>query len=252
MVLRVPLLLSLGSILLYAGFAYDLVRTDFIKLISLYAALFFLSTKLIQTNQWNFKFLVVVGVLFRLVFLWATPNLSQDFYRFIWDGNLVISGINPYLYTPNEILNWKEIPIANHTLLFEGMGALSAKHFSNYPPFNQALFAIAALFGGKSILGSVIILRLQIILADIGLLYFGRKLLDTLGKPKQTIFWYFLNPLVIIELTGNLHFEGVMLFFMVWALYLIVKKKWSPAAPNNAHTILTKLLQIHSMPYILR
>ncbi|MEL6305480.1 MAG: glycosyltransferase 87 family protein [Bacteroidota bacterium] len=252
MVLRIPLLLALGSILLYAGFAYDLVRTDFIKLISLYAALFFFSVKLVQTAQWNFRFLVIVGVLFRLVFLWATPNLSQDFYRFIWDGNLVINGLNPYLYTPNEILDWKQIPIANHPQLFEGMGELSAKHFSNYPPFNQALFAIAALFGGKSILGSVIVLRLQIILADIGLLYFGKKLLDQLEKPTYTIFWYFLNPLVIIELTGNLHFEGVMLFFMVWALYLILKKNWSTAAPLYALSILTKLLPILFLPLFLR
>ncbi|MEO1546981.1 MAG: mannosyltransferase [Bacteroidota bacterium] len=250
--LKIPLLLSIGSILLYISFAHDLVRTDFIKLISLYGALFFLSVKLVQTAQWNFKFLVVVGVLFRLVFLWATPNLSQDFYRFIWDGNLVINGLNPYLYTPNEILDWKEIPIANYTQLHEGMGALSAKHFSNYPPFNQALFALAALFGGKSILGSVIVLRLQIILADLGILFFGKRLLDILGKPKQTIFWYFLNPLVIIELTGNLHFEGVMLFFMVWALYLILKKNWSLAAPVYALSILTKLLPILFLPLFLR
>ncbi|MEO1485954.1 MAG: mannosyltransferase [Bacteroidota bacterium] len=251
-VLKIPLLLSLGSILLYISFAHDLVRSDFIKLISLYGALFFFSVKLVQTAQWNFRFLVIVGVLFRLVFLWATPNLSQDFYRFIWDGNLVINGLNPYLYTPNEILDWKEIPIANYTQLFEGMGELSAKHFSNYPPFNQALFAIAALFGGKSILGSIIVLRLQIILADIGLLYFGKKLLDQLGKPTHTIFWYFLNPLVIIELTGNLHFEGVMLFFMVWAIYLVLKGNWLTSAPIYALSILTKLLPILFLPLFLR
>ncbi|MEM8763717.1 MAG: mannosyltransferase [Bacteroidota bacterium] len=252
MILKIPLLLSLGSILLYAGFAYDLVRTDFIKLVSLYAALFFLSLKLIQTTQWNFRFLVVIGVLFRLVFFWATPNLSQDFYRFIWDGNLVISGINPYLYTPNQIMEWSQIPIANNGFLFDGMGELSAKHFSNYPPFNQALFTIASFFGGKSILGSIIAMRLQIILADLGILFFGTKLLDILGKPKQTIFWYFLNPLVIIELTGNLHFEGVMLFFMVWSIYLVLKGNWMTSAPIYALSISTKLLPILFLPLFLR
>lgn len=241
----------LGSLVFYASFGYDLVRTDFIKLLTLFAALFFLYYKLMQFEKWNFKFLVVVGILFRLVFFIAEPNLSQDFYRFIWDGELIQKGINPYLQTPNALIEQKNFAIANAQELINGMGSLSAKHFSNYPPLNQLLFTIAAFLGGKSILGSIIAMRVMIILADIGILVFGKKLLQNLNKPTHLIFWYFLNPLVLIELTGNLHFEGVMLFFFVWAMYLVSLKKWALAAPVYAFSILLKLVPLLFLPFFL-
>ena len=249
---KIPVLLCLVSVLFYLSFAYDLNREDFPKLLGLYAGLFFLYYKIVQLQQWNFKFLLIGGIIFRLVFFLAEPNLSQDFYRFIWDGQLIKNGINPYLYTPNQILEWSQIPIANYSTLFEGMGELSAKHFSNYPPLNQITFTIAAFLGGKSILGSIIALRAQIILADIGIVYFGRKLLKRINMEPNSIFWYFLNPLVIIELTGNLHFEGTMLFFFIWAMYLLTKKKWMPAAPIYAFSILVKLVPILFLPLFLR
>ena len=101
---KIPLLFSIIISVLYASFAYDLERFDFIKLISIYTALFFLTYKLIQFNHGNFKFLLFLGIVFRLVFIGALPNLSQDFYRFIWDGRLIANFINPYLFTPNEYL----------------------------------------------------------------------------------------------------------------------------------------------------
>ncbi|MEM8847031.1 MAG: mannosyltransferase [Bacteroidota bacterium] len=249
---RIALLFCLVSILLYLSFAYELQREDFPKLLGLYASLFFLYYKLVQPQLLNFKFLFTIGIIFRLIFLFAEPNLSQDFYRFIWDGQLIKNGINPYLYTPNQVLEWSEIPIANYNILFEAMGELSAKHFSNYPPLNQITFTIAAFLGGKSILASIIALRVQIILADIGIVYFGRKLLRHLNMEPSLIFWYFLNPLVIIELTGNLHFEGTMLFFFVWAMFLLVKKKWVAASPIYAFSILVKLVPILFLPLFLR
>ncbi|MEX0315494.1 MAG: mannosyltransferase [Allomuricauda sp.] len=249
---KIPLLLALGSILFYVSFAYDLDRTDFPKLLGLFIALFFLHFKLIQFQKWNFKFLLISGILFRLVFLWAEPNLSQDFYRFIWDGELIKNGINPYLNVPNNLISQSNLPIANAQQLYDGMGSLSAKHFSNYPPLNQIIFTIAAFLGGGSVLGSIIIMRLTIVLADIGILYFGRKLLQKLNKSNHMAFWYFLNPLVIIELTGNLHFEGVMLFFFVWAMYLIAEKKWLAAAPIYAMSIMVKLVPILFLPLFIR
>ncbi len=248
---KVPLLLALLCLGFYYTFAYHLERTDFIKLLTLFAALFFLCFKLIQFEKWNFKFLLAIGILFRLVFLFAEPNLSQDFYRFIWDGELVRNGINPYLFLPDDLILQRDLLVANAQDLYDGMGSLSARHFSNYPPLNQLIFAISAILSGKSILGASIAMRLTIILADVGIVYFGRKLLKNLNRSPHLIFWYFLNPLIIIELTGNLHFEGVMLFFFVWALYLLSVNRWMLAAIIYAFSISVKLVPLMFLPLFL-
>ena len=249
---KVSLLLALLSIVFYYTFAYHLERTDFPKLLALFAALFLLCYKLIQFEKWNFKLLLAVGILSRLVFLVTEPNLSQDFYRFIWDGELVRNFINPYLEVPNTLISQPDLIIQNAEQLYQGMGSLSAKHFSNYPPLNQLFFALATFLGGKSILGSVIVIRGIIILADIGIFYFGRKLLKRLNQSPHLIFWYFLNPLVIIELTGNLHFEGVMLFFFVWAMYLLAVNKWQWAGVVLACSISVKLVPLLFLPLFLK
>ncbi|MGB5436004.1 MAG: mannosyltransferase [Maribacter sp.] len=249
---KIPILLALLSLGFYYTFAYHLNRTDFIKLISLVAALFFLCYKLIQFEKWNFKFLLIVGLLFRLIFLFAEPNLSQDFYRFIWDGELVRNFVNPYLEVPNNLILQQEIFIANAQELYSGMSALSAKHFSNYPPLNQLIFGLATWLGGKSILGSLVVMRTIIILSDIGIFYFGRKLLKNLNLSPHLIFWYFLNPLIIIELSGNLHFEGVMLFFFLTSLYLLSLKKWLFAAVLYAISIAVKLIPLMFLPLFIK
>lgn len=249
---KISLILAVLSLVFYYTFAYHLERTDFIKLLTLFVALFFFCFKLIQFQKLNFKFLLGLGVIFRFVFLFTEPNLSQDFYRFIWDGHLVANTINPYLHTPNELIKNMATIIPNANQLYEGMGSLSAKHYSNYPPLNQLIFGLAALIGGKSIFGSLVVMRLTIILADLGIFYFARKLLKNLNKSPQLIFWYFLNPLVIIELTGNLHFEGVMLFFFISSMFLLSREKWKWAAVILACSISIKLVPLLFLPLFLR
>lgn len=249
---KYPLLFAFGSALFYISFGYDLERTDFPKLLTLYAALFFLYFKIIQFEKWNFNFLLAVGILFRLCFLLAEPNLSQDHFRFLWDGEMIKNGLNPYLYTPDGIMEAGEVRLANMEELHGGMSALNARNFSNYPPMNQLFFAISALLGGGSLLGSLVVMRLTIILGDLGVLYFGRKLLQNMSQDHHMAFWYFLNPLVIIELTGNLHFEGLMLFFFVWSLYLISKGQWAWAAPLYALSIMVKLVPLMLLPMFLK
>jgi len=249
---KIPIFLALLSLGFYYTFAYQLDRTDFIKLISLFGALFFLCYKLIQFEKWNFRFLLAVGILIRLVFLFAEPNLSQDYFRFIWDGELVRNFINPYLDVPNTLIAKKDLIIANADILYKGMGELSPKFFSNYPPLNQFIFGLSAYLGGNSILGAIIVMRSLIVLSDIGIIYFGRKLLKNLNLSPHLIFWYFLNPLIVIELTGNLHFEGVMLFFFVVSMYLLSVKKWMFAAVIYALSISIKLIPLMFLPLFIK
>jgi len=248
---KILLLLIILSLLIYSVFAYDLVRTDYVKLLLLYSTSFLLFYKLVQLAKQSFELLAWTAFAFRLVFILSIPNLSQDFYRFLWDGRLILEGINPYLSTPNQLINSGSESINQAVLLHNEMTDLNTVNFSNYTPFNQLLFFIAAVFSGKSILGSVMVLRLIIIAADLGTLFYGRKLLRLLKKPEHHIFWFILNPLVIIEFTGNLHFEGVMIFFLIWSLYLLHKGYWRWAAIVFGCSVSVKLITLLFIPLFI-
>lgn len=247
---KTPLLTVFLSIVFYVSFAYYLDRADFIKLCSLYVALFYFAFKLIKITGNNFTFLLIAGIVFRLVFIAATPNLSQDFYRFIWDGKLLLQGINPYQYTPDFLITTTNFNDAY--LLHEKMGWLSASHYSNYPPLAQLYFALSVLMGLKTITGSVIVMRLLLILADIGILIYAKKILEKFNLPKQTLFWYFLNPLIIIEITGNLHFEALMLLLLSIAIYYLAIKKNYLSVIAFSGAVLVKLLPLVLLPIIWR
>ena len=253
---RTTILLVFLCMLFYIVFAYDLDRSDFIKLITLFGALFFISYKIIQINQDRFWLLAGIGIIFRLLFIAVLPNLSQDFYRFIWDGRLITQGISPYLFTPENYIEDTSnsfVTIVNQAQeLYNGMGSLNGSHFSNYPAINQLYFAIASVFAGKSILGSVMVVRIILILADIGILCIGKKLLVKLHLNPNQIFWYFLNPFIVIELTGNLHFEGVMLFFLIASLYLLHQKKWFISAGLLGISVSVKLIPLLFLPLYYR
>ncbi len=240
--------LILLSLILYVFSGYFLERTQFIPLLGSWVVLFTCYYFILRKEIDHSNLLIQVSIIFRLIFLFSIPNLSQDFYRFIWDGRMILNGFNPYASLPETFINQGLSPIFGATELYEGMGELNGSHFSNYPPLNQLSFLIGALLGGDSILWTVVALKIQIILADIGIIIYGRKLLKKLGLHPNQIFWYALNPLIIIELTGNLHFESVMLFFMVLSLYKLLQKKWILAAVLLACSVSVKLIPLLIVP----
>ena len=144
------LLIFLSSIL-YFLFAYFLERTSFYFLTFLWFSLFGCFYILLKSEDFSFFNLAGISLIFRLIFLFATPNLSQDFYRFIWDGRMILEGLNPYLYLPEIFIEQNYYPIAEAKKLYAGMGTLNGSHYTNYPPLNQISFLLAALFSSKSI-----------------------------------------------------------------------------------------------------
>ena len=63
----------------------------------IYCSLAFIGFVCLLRSQFPFTILLLLGLLFRVFFWNYIPELSQDFYRFLWDGQLQVMGINPYV-----------------------------------------------------------------------------------------------------------------------------------------------------------
>lgn len=236
------------STLLYVYVAYFLDRSDFFLLYSIYTILFLLFVYIVKCSNLNTMQLTWLSVGLRLVFLVSLPSLSQDFYRFIWDGRMLASGISPYVFTPNQIMEQSPNLIHQGEELVRGMQDLNASHYSNYPPVSQWIYFLAAKIAPFSILVAVVCMRCILICADIGILFFGKKILQHLNLPLNNIFWFILNPLVVLELTGNLHFEGLMLFLLLVSIYSMLRFNWISSALFFGLSVATKLLPLVLLP----
>ena len=246
-------ILAIALAAIYVCFGYFLDRSDFIHLIILFGSAFAIYFFLIFTthDKKESEILLWVSMGFRLIFIVAIPFLSDDFYRFIWDGKLFINGFNPYLSIPSEIINTDTAKTAGLTKeIYQGLN--SPNYYSVYPPINQLLFSLGGFFSKYGLLAGIIALRVPIIIAEFFLIKYLKRLLEALKLSQQNILWYALNPLVIVELSGNLHYEGMMMMCIVIALYWLIQNKWGGAAVWWAMAISLKLIPILFLPVLVK
>src|SRR2546426_1894795 len=97
------ILLILYRIGLHSRGAIDVVW--FIKLALIQSVLYLIAAWLMVRARSARSTLIIVLVLagiFRLSIVFAPPYLSDDIYRYIWDGRVQAAGINPYRYVPSD------------------------------------------------------------------------------------------------------------------------------------------------------
>jgi hypothetical protein len=206
--------------LLTAVLGYGVGQHEFGKIIPLYGALFILYLLVVFKNKQaadpSLTFWLVLAVLLRLILVFSVPNLSNDVYRFIWDGRLLAQGYNPFEHLPLYYLE-NRVPVEGiDRALFEAFDAKNT--YTVYPPLAQLQFASACWLFPGSIFGTVVVMKLWLFAFEVGSIFLLLKLLRRFHLPGQNVLFYALNPLIIIEITGNLHFEGAMIFFLLLAL----------------------------------
>lgn len=234
----------------YAALGYAIPRNAFGPLVLAFAVLFAAYLCLVKWYSAQPDRLLGAALFFRLLLLFAVPALSDDFYRFLWDGRLITEGINPFLYTPRQLVErgWG----AGNSVaarLFEGMN--SPDYYTVYPPVLQGVFALAAPFTSFTPLGGVVVLRLCILLAEVFSICLLKQLLTAYGLPPGRVLLYALNPLVIVELTGNLHFEALMIVFLLAFLRALHREQTRRAALFLALSAGVKLLPLLFLPLVL-
>lgn len=201
----------------------------------------------LSLKHWEYLALVVY-----LIPVLSIPTLSPDFYRFLWDGELTTYGVHPYAYTPNEIVEKNLIPLdSNMSFLYENITALSKKHYSPYPTINQLYFIIPAWITDH-VLMALIIMRLLIFGSLIIGYRFLKKLLIKTKVPLAQGTLLLFNPFLIIEVMDNLHFEGVMMAWLIVGFYYLQQKQWLKGSLLWGVAVAVKLTPLILMPPLIR
>jgi len=215
----------------------------YLVLLGASVALYVIAWKQELFSNLSLKHVLILAIAARLGFLAFSPNMSDDVYRFIWDGKLQTHGINPYKYAPNTLQDSLDIDQG----LFQQLN--SPTFFTVYPPLQQGIYAAASWLSNGNNSINLLLLRLIIILADIASVLLIWRL--TQGNSLTTCLFAF-NPLVLTELAGNCHFEGVMLSFILLFLWNIKQQQWKLAGITMGMAISIKLIPILFLPLMIR
>lgn len=184
--------------------------------------------------------ILVFAALMRLVQLPLTPSLSDDIYRYLWEGRVQLEGFNPFLTAPASPelaglrdrvwigVNHREIPAI-------------------YPPVMQGLFLFnAAIHGG------IVGIKALVGLFDLAVIGALVKLLERRGADPRGVLMYAWHPLVVTEVAGQGHFEPVALLFLLLFFLALEARRPGRASAALWLSIGVKYLPLAFVPQSLR
>lgn len=193
------------------------------------AAVYFLSVANLRKNlAASVPLIILFGLAFRVAFMFSAPVLENDFYRYMWDGGVLASGVNPYSHSPLDVSEGEA-----HENLFE----LKERHeepFENinhphvktiYPPVAQLFFAASYALSPMSVTAW----RFVLLIFDAATLSLLLLTLRQFGMPLQNCLVYWWNPLLVKVIFNSLHMDVLAFPFVLGAVLLFLagrKKLW--------------------------
>ncbi len=195
-----------------------------------------------RSRRRKILFILVVGAILRILMLPLSPSLSDDVYRYIWDGKVLAAGFNPYLSAPEDpVLEplrdelWERLPHKDVATV--------------YPPFSEGLFGSVA-----SLPASVWVWKLLLTSIDLLSCVMLIVLLRRRRVSIDRTVWYVWNPLVTIEIAGMGHVDGlgVAAVLMTVVLLQLPRKRIFAGAIAAAISVLIKIVPILAFPVFAR
>ncbi|MCH8921658.1 MAG: hypothetical protein IIA67_00765 [Planctomycetes bacterium] len=185
--------------------------------------------------------IVIAAIVFRATLLFTEPIQEVDIYRYMWDGEVVAAGHNPYRYSPQNVAGAAQERQAFPSAEMSGDLAelvslrssapakatiLDRVHHSQYttvyPPISQAVFAAAAFTtpDDASVFTHLVVMKLWLLLFDLLTLWLVIRLLKIAGRPRGWALAYAWCPLLMKEVANSGHLDSIAVFFATLAVYL--------------------------------
>jgi hypothetical protein len=161
--------------------------------------------------------LLVVGLifaaLFRLSIIFSPPYLSDDIYRYVWDGRVQSAGINPYRYIPAD----KSLADLRDEKIYPNINRRDYAH-TIYPPIAEGAFLLITRFSESVTWVKAVMVGFEAIAV-----WALVRLLISLGFARQRVLIYAWHPLSVWEFAGSGHVDALAIAFI--ALALLVRRK---------------------------
>jgi len=185
-------------------------------------------------------FILGIGLAVRLVLIPTAPTLSEDVYRYLWDGRLVAHGVNPFPRAPDDpsIASFRDS-------LFHHLNHVHVPTI--YPPAAQFLFGAVAWIHATPWTFKAALLLFEIALWIALLTLFRRR-----SIPRERLLLLAWNPLVILESYGSGHLDLVTASLFVATLALLEARRPIAAGAAFALSTLTKYTPLLLVPYLTR
>ena len=225
---------------------YGIARHETVPLIVTYIFAFGIYLFVVKrADERTLSFWMYGAFAIRIALLFSVPNLTEDFYRFLWDGRLTAGGFHPLSHPPSYYIENNITVSGIDAELYDRLN--SKTYYSVYPPIAQLLFWICAEVS-SNVSGSLLWFKVLIMAADVGVVLIMKNLLGTLKMNTSNVLLYALNPLVLIEIAGNAHYESVMIFLLLLTFYFFLREKTGIASWAFALSVCTKLLPVMFLP----
>ena len=184
--------------------------------------------------------IVALGCVMSATFLLQTPTLSDDIYRYIWDGKLVVNGISPYQYAPYA---------SQLAFLRDSNWALvnSKDIVSPYPPLLELLNGAVYLASP-----SVSAFKAAFMIPNFAIIAVLPILLRRLNLDPRLSIIYSWNPLFVLEFSSSGHDDPLALFFVLASFYLLFSGRRTLSAAAMALGVLSKLFPLLIVPLLLK
>ncbi len=161
---------------------------------------------------------VAFAVLFNVILLPTKPTLSDDMFRYVWDGRVQAHGLSPYQYPPNapELIDLQR----SDTVVWANINRPSS--VTVYPPGAQIAFAVVWRIVGDSVTG----FKAIFVIAELMGAWLMLKLLRFFKQPPERLLIFLWSPLLIFEVAHAGHLDALMLLFLLGAFYARVTDRY--------------------------